>query len=80
MANTQPGFSKRLREWREATGEPRRAIAQAIAVTEQTLINWERGTEPGAAAVARLARYSGRTADWWLGLSDDPRSTRRKDM
>jgi transcriptional regulator with XRE-family HTH domain len=69
MANTQPGFGKRFGVWREQTGEPRRVIAQAINVTEQTLINWEQGTEPSSAAVARLARYSGHSADWWLGLS-----------
>lgn len=59
----------------------RRQLARDLEVTEQTLINWERGTQPTIEPLARLAAYSGISLDWWLGLTDSRarlRSTRRK--
>jgi transcriptional regulator with XRE-family HTH domain len=81
MNKDQAGFTKRFGDWRTAQGMTRRELARAIDVTEQTLINWEKGTVPSADALARLVRYSGISADWWLGISDvkgRPRTARRK--
>ena len=82
MTAAQEAFTKRFCDWRAVQGMTRRSLAQALGVTEQTLINWERGTQPTIEPLARLAAYSGLSLDWWLGLTDERarvRSTRRKD-
>ena len=81
MSSAQEAFTKRFCDWRDAQGTTRRALAQHLGVTEQTLINWERGTQPTIEPLTRLADYSGLSLDWWLGLTDERarvRRTRRK--
>ena len=71
MTAAQEAFTKRFCQWRAERQMTRRELAQALEVTEQTLINWERGTQPTIEPLARLAVYSGLSVDWWLGLTDD---------
>lgn len=81
MTSAQEAFAKRFGDWRDQQGMTRRQLARDLEVTEQTLINWERGTQPTIEPLARLAAYSGISLDWWLGLTDSRarlRSTRRK--
>ena len=81
MSNSKQAFTKRFCDWRAGTGMSRRELSRALDVTEQTLINWEKGTAPSIEPLARLAVYSGLSVDWWLGLTDVMsrlRVTRRK--
>ena len=71
MSSAQEAFTKRFCDWRDAKGTTRRALAHDLGVTEQTLINWEKGTQPTLEPLARLAVYSGLSIDWWLGLTDE---------
>lgn len=70
MTAAQEAFTKRFCDWRDAQGMTRRQLARDLGVTEQTLINWEHGTQPTIEPLARLATYSGLSLDWWLGLTD----------
>ena len=49
------------------------ALADALGVAQSTVANWEGGRrEPSYETLARLARRLEVSADYLLGLSDDP--------
>lgn len=48
------------------------SFARSIGVAQQTLDNYLRGRDPKASFVYRLCLELGVSADWLLGLSDDP--------
>lgn len=46
-------------------------LSKAIKVNNQTVINWQNGTnEPKAQQIADIARYFDCTSDYLLGLSE----------
>lgn len=67
-------FKIRLRELREAANYPsQQSFADAFGVAQSTVAGWEAGSrEPKHKTVLALARFFGVSADYLLGLSDDP--------
>lgn len=67
-------LSVRLTQARTATNPMllQREVAEKLGVTASAVSLWERGiTEPGAVAMASLARLYGVSTDWLLGLDND---------
>jgi len=63
---------KSVREWRGLSQED---LASRIHVGTQQIWRWENGkTTPNADYIARLARALDTTADYLLGLTDDPQT------
>jgi transcriptional regulator with XRE-family HTH domain len=53
-------FAKRLRECRQGRGEPLKAMALALGVSEATVSAWERGTRfPSGLHLDAIAGYTG---------------------
>lgn len=69
----------RIKELREETGMSARKFAENIGIKYTTYYGYETGTrEPGSDTVTKLCNYFGCTADYLLGLSDDPKGRRPK--
>lgn len=69
--DTPQVFAMRLRAWRLEQGYSQRRVALLADLTEQTVFNWEQGRSlPSYDALRKLAKASGISADWWLGLTD----------
>lgn len=69
--DAQQLFASRLRAWRMERGWSQRQVSLATGLTEQTVFNWEQGRSlPSYDGLAKLAKASGISADWWLGLTD----------
>lgn len=67
----------RIKELREGTGMSARKFAESIGIKYTTYYGYETGTrEPGSDTVTALCNYFGCTADYLLGLSDDPNGHR----
>lgn len=68
------GFGKRVVSARGTHGWTRRALAKRAGLHEQHLANVERGTRHRieGETIIKLARALGCTADYLLGLSDEP--------
>lgn len=63
----------RIKELREGTGMSARKFAESIGIKYTTYYGYETGTrEPGSDTVTALCNYFGCTADYLLGLSNDP--------
>lgn len=64
----------RIKELREQTGMSARKFAEIIGIKYTTYYGYENGTrEPGSQTVTKICNYFGCTADYLLGLSDDPK-------
>ena len=64
----------RIKELREQTGMSARKFAETIGIKYTTYYGYESGTrEPGSQTVTKICNYFGCTADYLLGLSDDPK-------
>ena len=64
----------RIKELREQTGMSARKFAEIIGIKYTTYYGYENGTrEPGSQTVTKICNYFGCTADYVLGLSDDPK-------
>lgn len=64
----------RIKELREQTGMSARKFAEIIGIKYTTYYGYESGTrEPGSQTVTKICNYFGCTADYLLGLSDDPK-------
>lgn len=67
----------RIKELREGTGMSARKFAESIGIKYTTYYGYETGTrEPGSDTVTALCNYFGCTADYLLGLSNDPHGHR----
>lgn len=64
----------RIKKLRESTGMSARKFAEAIDMKYTTYYGYENGvSEPNSAVIVKLCSYFGCTADYLLGLSDDPK-------
>ena len=64
----------RIKKLRESTGMSARKFAEAIDMKYTTYYGYEKGvSEPNSAVIVKLCSYFGCTADYLLGLSDDPK-------
>lgn len=64
----------RIKKLRENTGMSARKFAEAIDMKYTTYYGYENGvSEPNSAVIVKLCSYFGCTADYLLGLSDDPK-------
>jgi transcriptional regulator with XRE-family HTH domain len=71
---------ERLRAVREAKNYTQEDLAHFLDVTQQQIWRWESGaTEPNGDFISRLAKTLEVTADYLLGLSDDPYPRRREE-
>ncbi len=69
-------FSERLKSLRKSTKITQNLLSKDIGVTERTIRRYEyMEIEPTASIIIKLANYFNVSADYLLGLSDDP--TRR---
>lgn len=85
MAQYAPGrerhmqrtFSTAISELRKARGLSQRAAAADLGISQALLSHYENGArEPGLAFVCRACRYYGVSADFMLGLADEPAGAR----
>ena len=66
-------FSELLRGLRAGKGLSQKKLAEIVGVSPGNVSDWESGkTKPGYVALAALARCFGVSADYLLGLTDDP--------
>lgn len=64
----------RIKKLRESTGMSARKFSEAIDMKYTTYYGYENGvSEPNSAVIVKLCSYFGCTADYLLGLSDDPK-------
>ena len=65
----------RIKKMRESTGMSARKFAEAIDMKYTTYYGYENGvSEPNSAVIVKLCSYFGCTADYLLGLVDEPSS------
>lgn len=65
----------RIKKLRESTGMSARKFAEAIDMKYTTYYGYENGvSEPNSAVIVKLCSYFGCTADYLLGLVDEPSS------
>ena len=69
---TTDKFCPRLREARERTGMEKKAFAESINEFPGTYSAWENKSLPSCSSIPKLALCLGVSADYLLGLSDDP--------
>jgi transcriptional regulator with XRE-family HTH domain len=66
-------LSKRLRDRREFIGLTQPELGQRVGRTKQQIYRYEQGeNEPDATTLAALSKELGVSADYLLGLTDDP--------
>ncbi len=66
-------FSSTMSELRKARGWSQRKAAADLNISQALLSHYENGArEPGLPFVCRACKYYGVSADYMLGLSDDP--------
>ena len=66
-------FSHTMSELRKARGLSQRKAAADLKISQALLSHYENGArEPGLGFVCRACRYYGVSADYLLGLADDP--------
>jgi transcriptional regulator with XRE-family HTH domain len=64
---------KRIYEFRKKRGLTQAALALRSGISQTAISNYEVGDrEPGSTAIIALARAMGCSADYLLGLTDDP--------
>src|SRR5512139_1454453 len=73
-----PLRSDRLKQRRQLKGISQQDLAQRLQVSQQQIARWENAAnDPSADAVARLARTLDCTADWLLGMVEQPHAYAR---
>jgi transcriptional regulator with XRE-family HTH domain len=72
--------SQRFRELRESGNYSQEGIANTAGVSQATWSSWERQPPNQFEALARLARHYDVSADYLLGLSNDPTPADRRRM
>ena len=66
-------FSRTMADLRRARGLSQRRVAGDLGISQALLSHYENGArEPGLDFVCRACRYYGVSADYILGLSDEP--------
>ena len=66
-------FAERLKKVRESQGLSQRAIALATGITPAQISRYEAGLQsPTEDAIRKIAQFLGVSADYLLGLTDDP--------
>ncbi|MBI5671271.1 MAG: helix-turn-helix domain-containing protein [Chloroflexi bacterium] len=66
-------FSRRIRQRRKSLGLSQEALAELADIDQTQISRYEIGkNEPGADALAALARALDTTTDWLVGLTDNP--------
>ena len=73
-------MSQRFRELRERGNYSQEGIAAVAGVSQATWSAWERQLPSQFEAIANLARYYDVSADYLLGLSNDPTPADRRRM
>ncbi len=74
-------FSHTMSELRKARGLSQRAAAAELKISQALLSHYENGArEPGLDFVRRACRYYGVSADYLLGISDNPASSGAAEM
>ena len=72
-------FSHTMSELRRARGLSQRKAAADLKISQALLSHYENGArEPGLGFVCRACRYYGVSADYLLGLSEDPAGNERE--
>ncbi len=67
-------LGERLRKVREDKGLKQNYVAKLLGITNQALSNWERGErDPDTPTLHRLAEIYGVSADYLLGITNDPK-------
>lgn len=72
-------MAERLRELRAEKGYNQEGMAAIAEVSQSTWSSWEKGTPEQFAALRRLAERAGKSADYLLGITDDPTPATRRD-
>lgn len=73
-------IGERLKQAREAAGHSQTSLAELMNVQPKQLWRWETGKYiPEAESIIQLARALNVSADYLLGLSDDPTRAARED-
>jgi transcriptional regulator with XRE-family HTH domain len=68
-----PLLGTRLREWRENRGYTQENLAELLGISSQQIYRYESGkNEPTADLLSRMAKTLAVSADFLLGLVDDP--------
>jgi len=70
----------RLRALREQFNHSQEGIATVAGVTQVTWSNWEKEPPGQFKALARIARHYGVSADYLLGIVDDPQPVHGDDL
>ncbi len=66
-------FAERLKYLREKNGHTLESLAEVLEVSKQQVWRWETDrNEPLGSAVAKVATYFNVTADYLLGLVEEP--------
>ena len=74
-------FSQTMSELRRAKGFSQRRVAADLNISQALLSHYENGArEPGLPFLIRACRYYGVSADYMLGLTDDPASTEKQSQ
>ena len=74
-------FSQTMSELRRAKGYSQRRVAADLNISQALLSHYENGArEPGLPFLIRACRYYGVTADYMLGLSDDPLGAAKESL
>lgn len=72
-------FGRRLRELRESRGEKQPALAEALGVSVPQISDMENGKKGTTLPkLALICRHYNVSADYLLGLTDEPKPHKRK--
>ena len=71
-------FSERFRDLVEGSGRTQREVAEALRISEASIINYRRDRTPKAEELLRIAQYFHVTMEW-LMTGDDDRQPRTPD-
>lgn len=67
-------FNKRLKELRLNQQLTQQLLSKEIDINDRTIRRYESGEmQPTATTIIKIANYFGVSADYLLGLSDDPK-------
>lgn len=66
-------FATRLKELRAQRGYTLEELASLVGISKTQVGRWERGQIPGADMVEKLAKTFSVSADYLLGLTENPR-------
>lgn len=69
-------MSTRLKEMRDKLGYSQEGMAKAIGMTQTTYAGWEKAPPEAFERLARLAAHYHVSADYLLGIIDDPAGRR----